>query len=241
MGIIKNPQDIFSEITEDFKKAFGTDLVGMLLYGSATGDEYVPGKSDINILVILRDMGFTSLERGIPAVGRWRKRMVTVVFMTRDYIDSSIDAYPIEFLNMKLNHRLLFGADVFEGLTFPPRDLRLQLERELKGKILHLQQGFLDSEGKDKGIRQLIRVSLGAFLPLFRALLFLRGYEIPTGRRDVIKALSLAYNIKPDVYLHCVDVREGKDKYSSGEIKELFKSYHEEIAKLSSCIDCLEV
>jgi hypothetical protein len=117
----------------------------------------------------------------------------------------------------------------------------LQLERELKGKIYHLRHGFLECEGKEKGLRQLIKRSLGAFVPLSKALLFLRGYEIPHGRRDVIKSLSLAYPINPDVFLRCIDLREGRGRFSAGEVKQLFKSYQGEIAKVSALIDRMEV
>ncbi len=241
MGVIKNPDDIFPEITEDLKNIFGSGLLSIILYGSAVGQDYMPGKSDVNILVILTDTGLDNLERGIDVVGRWQKRLVSFMFMTKEYVASSLDAYPIEFFTMKLNHRPIFGVDVLADLTFEDCDLRLQLERELKGKKLLLQRGFMESGAKARRLRELIKLSLGAFLPLFKAMLFLKAYEIPRGRRDVIKALSLAYNIKPDVYLQCIDVREGKDKLSAREIKELFKAFYREIVKLAGCIDCLKI
>lgn len=238
---INKPEEIFDEITADFQNALGRDMVSLILYGSAAAGHYVPGESDVNFLIILTEAGIDNLERVIDVVGKWQKKRVASVFMTQAYIISSVDAYPIEFLNMKLNHRLLFGADVLTGLTIPSRDLRLQLERELKGKMFHLRHGFLECEGKEKGIRQLIKVSLSAFVPLFKALLFLRGYEIPFGRRDVIKLLSLAYPIEPDVFLRCIDLQEGKGRFSAGEVKQLFKLYQGEIAKVSALIDRLEV
>lgn len=241
LRMINKPEDIFAEITADFQNALGMDMVSLILYGSAAAGHYVPGKSDVNFLIILTEAGLDDLERVIDVVGKWRKKRVASVFMTQAYIISSVDAYPVEFLNMKLNHRLLFGTDVLTELTFLSRDLRLQLERELKGKMFHLRQGWLECEGKEKGLRQLIKLSLGDFVPLFKALLFLRGYEIPSGRRDVIKSLSLAYPINPDVFLRCIDLREGRGRFSAGEVKQLFKSYQEEIAKVSALIDRTEV
>lgn len=241
MAIVKKPEDILPEMTEDLKNVFGGDLKSVILYGSAVGKDYIPGKSDINVLVILVDTGIDSLERGMGIMAHWRKKAVSFLFMTTQYVASSLDAYPVEFLTMKLNHQLVFGENVLADLVFEPCNLRLQLERELKGKKLLLQQGFLESGGKVRKLRELIKISLGAFLPLFKALLFLRCYEIPTGRRDVIKSLALAYNVKPDNYLQCTDVREGKDRLSDRELKELFKAYHRDIVQLARCIDSLEV
>jgi len=238
---VNKPEDIFAEITADFQSAMGMDLVSLILYGSVAAGHYIPGKSDINFLIILTEAGLDDLERVIEVVRKWKKRRVANVFMTQAYITSSVDAYPVEFLNMKLNHRMLFGQDVLTELTFLPSDLRLQLERELKGKIFHLRHGWLECEGKEKGLRQLIKLSLGAFMPLFKALLFLRGYEVPHGRRDVIKSLSLAYPINPDVFLRSIDLREQRCRFSAGEVRQLFKLYQEEIAKVSTLIDRMEV
>lgn len=238
---INKPEDILAEITADFQSALGMDLLALILYGSAATGNYVPGKSDVNFLVILTEAGLDDLERIVDVVSKWKKKRVACIFMTQAYIASSVDAYPVEFLNMQLNHRLLFGTDILTELTFLSRDLRLQLERELKGKIFHLRQGWLECEGKDKGLRQLIKLSLGAFVPLFKALLFLRGYEIPSGRRDVIKSLSLAYPIDPDIFLRCIDLREGRGRFSAGQVKQLFKSYQEEIVKVSALVDRMEL
>ena len=239
--IIEKPQDIFPEITEDFQKAFGADLLSIILYGSGAGSHYVPGKSDINFLIVLKDAGVNDLDRGLAIVARWRKRKAAFIFMAIGYISSSVDSFPVEFLNMKLNHILIFGEDVLRDLRFEPRYLRLQLERELKGKIFHLQHGFLEKEGKEKGLQELIKLSLGAFIPLFKALLFLKGHEIPPGRREVIKALSSAFPIDAGVFLKCIDISEGIGKYPAGEIKNLFKSYQGEIAQISALVDSMEV
>jgi hypothetical protein len=238
--IIK-PQDIFAEITDDFRKTFGADLVSIFVYGSSASGHYVPGKSDINFLIVLTDEGLNDMERCLTVVSKWRKRKVAAVFMTKAYIASSVDSYPVEFLNIKLNHIVVYGEDAFADLKFEPSYLRLQLERELKGKLFHLQRGFLDRDGKEKGIRELIKMSLGAFVPLFKALLFLRGYEIPHGRRDVVRALSLAFPINPDVFLQCVDIRDGAAKFSAREIKAIFNAYLKEIVKLSDFVDRIEV
>jgi hypothetical protein len=82
---------------------------------------------------------------------------------------------------------------------------------------------------------------MGTFLPLFTALLFLRGYKTPPGRRDLIKLLSLACPVKVDVFLQAIDVREKRGKLSDRELKELFKSYHHEIVHLAKRVNSLEV
>lgn len=238
----QKPEEIFSEITSDFKRVFGDDLVSIILYGSGAGDDYLPGKSDLNFLVVLSEKGIDNLERATETTSRWRKKKVAIpLFMTKSYIHSSLDSYPIEFLNMKKSYVTVFGEDVLKELSFELGPLRLQCERELKGKILHLRKGFLETEGKEKRIRGMIKISLTAFISIFNGLLYLKEAKIPRSRREVIRSVAGEFGVNPEVFLKCTDIKEDKKRFSSSEIKETFKAYLMEVRKLSGIVDKLEV
>ncbi len=234
----KKPEDVFAEITNDFRKVFGDDLVSIILYGSGAGDNYLPGKSDLNFLIVLSEQGIDNLDQAIDMVSKWKKKYVAIpLFMTKSYIKSSLDSYPIEFLNMQKKYIKVFGEDVLKELPFDPRFLRLQCEKELKGKILHLREGFLETEGKEKRIRNLIKISLTAFISIFKALLYLVEAEIPGDRREIIKSVAEKFGTNADVFLKCTDIKEDKGNFSSVEIKEIFKAYLTEVGKLSEIVD----
>lgn len=238
----EQPEKIFPQITEDYRNIFRDDLSAIILYGSGASGHYVPGKSDLNFLVILTDKGMRDLEKAMDTVTRWRKSRVAVpLFMTKDYIGSSLDAYPIEFLDMKLHHVLVYGKDVLEGLEIHPGHLRLQVERELKGKLLHLRQRFLETEGKDKQLRELIKVSLTAFLSSFKALLYLRGLDVPRERREIITATARAVGVDTAVFMKCIAIREGDDRFSRTELMDIFRDYVKEIDQLCRSVDELKV
>src|SRR5690606_15091634 len=134
-------------------------------YGSGARGDYVPGKSDINFLVVLAREGPGDLEKALPLVPKWRKRAVAVpLFMTKALIDSSMDVYPVEFLNMKRHYVVAFGEDVLQGLLFDKKALRLQCERELKGKVMLLRSGFLSTADRAEDLRRLMAASITAFL-----------------------------------------------------------------------------
>jgi hypothetical protein len=240
--IPKKPEEIFPEITDDFRKTFGDDLLSIFLYGSGAGGDYVPGKSDLNFLMILSEEGIDDLGRAITTVTRWRKRKVAVpLLMTKSYITSSLDSYPLEFLNIKRNHVLVFGEDVLGELSIDSHHLRLQVERELKGKLLLLRIGFLETEGRVKRVRHLIGVSLPAFISIFNALLYLKDIEIPQGKREVIRAVDKAFPIDPEVFLKCTDIEEGLGNFSSSDIQAIFRTYIREIRKLAEIIDGMKI
>jgi hypothetical protein len=240
--IPKTPEEIFPEITADYEKVFGEDLISIILYGSGAGGEYIPRKSDLNFLITLTDQGIEGLDRALETVRRWRKRNVAIpLFMTRSYLSGSLDAYPIEFLNMKRQYVVVHGEDVLAALSFDHRYTRLQLERELRGKLLHLRSGYLATEGSAKRIRELIGTSLTAFVSLFNALLYLKGIEIPKGKRDVIAAAGAVLGFDAAVFLQCEEIRRKADRFSPVEVQDIFREYMKKVRRLCETIDKMEV
>lgn len=234
------PQDIFVPLTQDYLKVFGRELVSLVLYGSAAGGSYIRGKSDINLLVVLTPAGMDKFTDVLDTVKAWKKRRVAIpLIMTHDFIESSLDSYPIEFLGMKNNHILIYGEDVLKELNFNPADLRLQIERELRGKLLLLREGYLEAEGKPKHLRVLISKSLTAFISIFNALLYFKQGKAPQGRRDTIKETARLFAIDAGVFMSCADVKEGKDKLSGAEVTDVFIKYLREVANICKIVDKL--
>ena len=239
--IPKAPQEVFPEVVEDLKKIYGDELQSITLYGSGARGDYVPGKSDLNFLVILTENAARDLEKVVPMIPKWKKRAVaTPLFMTKAFICSSIDVYPVEFLNMKRHYQVVHGEDVLKDLVFDGKALRLQCERELKGKLMLLRTGFLDTAGKAEDLRRLMAASITAVLSVFGALLLIQGREIPKERRDIVPAVTKTYGLDAEPFLRCIDLREGKKDLSLGDLKVVFQSYTTEIQKLIKAVDGLE-
>ncbi len=232
------PRDIFEPFAGDFREAFGRDLVHIALYGSAAGGDYQPGRSDLNFLIVLTEEGIEHLERALDAVERWKRRRVAVpLFVTEAYIRGSVDVFPIEYLDMKRRHVHVYGRDILGGLTFEAEHVRLQCEREIKGKLLLLREGFLKTGGRKRELRALIAESLPAFVALFEALLFLEGREIPATKREVFRAGCAACELDAAVFEELLDVREGRVKPGEERLLELFKGYLKEVRKLALFAD----
>lgn len=238
--IPEKPQDIFVPLTQDYLKVFGRELVSLAVYGSAAGGSYIRGKSDINLLVVLTPDGLDKFTDAVATVKYWKKRRVAVpLVMSKKFIETALDSYPIEFLNMKNNHVLIYGENVLEGINLNPADLRLQIERELRGKLLLLREGYLESEGSARRLRKLIGNSLTAFIAVFNALLYYRQGKAPQNRRDTIKEMGGLFTIDAGVFMLCADVKEGQDKLSNSEVVDLFKKYLREVNNICNIVDNL--
>ena len=238
---INDPKDIFQDVILDFSALYGDDLVSIMLYGSAAGSDYRPGESDINFMIVLTDEGIKRLEKAFTIVQKWRKRRVAVpLFLTESYIETSTDVFPIEYLNFQSNYTLVYGKDVLKDLHFEVNQVRLQCEREIKGKLLLLRETFIETAGKVKSLRSAISQSIQAFCAVFRALLFLKGQEPPPHKRALLKMTSEAFGLNAPLFDRLLDVKEGKAKTQTEEIKTLYGEYLEEIRKLMKMIDAWE-
>jgi predicted nucleotidyltransferase len=238
--IPKDPKEIFQEITDAYKGIFGDDLISIILYGSAAGKDYRPGKSDINFMVVLSEQGIEDLDKAFKTVARWQKRKVTVpLFLTKGYVETSTDVFPIEYLNFQRNHVLVYGDDILKDLAFNNEFIRLQAEREIKGKLLLLRESFLESAGKGRGLKGIINQSLQAFLAIFQALLYLKGLDIPDDKRSIIKAACETFGMDHGLFNKLLDIREQKIKPKDTDLLETYKKYLKEIRGLSKIVDNL--
>ncbi|HDI51997.1 nucleotidyltransferase domain-containing protein [bacterium] len=234
------PEEIFAEFTADLKSIFQDGLLSIILFGSGARGEYVRKKSDINFLVILSEEAIQMIGLAIPLVKKWRKRAVSLpLFLTPLYVKSSLDSFPMEFLEMKTHHRLVFGEDYLAPLEIKSEHLRLQCEREVKGKLLHLRQGYLSSQGKSRILRSLLIQSLPTFATIFSALLSLKGEPIPTKKLDIFLRTAEVFDLDTEVFRIIFQMRYERRKLSKPKLQDLTNKYIEEIRKLSKMVDKL--
>jgi predicted nucleotidyltransferase len=234
----KDPKEIFPEVIEDFKAVYGENLISIIAYGSAASGDYVPGRSDINLMVILDDAGMEGLDRSFDLIKKWKKKgLAAPLFLTPEYVTTSMDVFPIEYLNFQKNHTLLFGKDLLAELSFEKEHVRLQCERELKGKLLLLRGAFLESQGRAKDLEDVIGQSIKAFVSIFEALLFLKDKELPKRKREIIKTACETFEMDPGVFLKLVDIKEGKERLSGPEMLSLYKDYLSQVKKFAKMID----
>lgn len=237
----KQPGEIFPGIVDDYKQLFGDDLISIILYGSAASDEYTPGKSDINFMIVLSEHGIDSLERTFKVIARWKKRNVaTPLFLTEDYVRTSLDAFPVEYLNFQKAYEVLYGKDILKDLTFDPRFLRLQCEREIKGKLLLLREAFLETQGKGGHLQQLVAQSVRAFIAIFYGLLYLEGKELPRDSQQVVRQVCEMFEMDSVLFEKLLHIRGKKMKPGAAEMTGLFQAYLKEIQRLWKRVDRLD-
>ena len=121
------------------------NVVSIVLYGSATGKNFIPGKSDINLVVVFKDLQLLQLKNSLSVVSSGiSKRITAPLFLSLSHIETSKDTFPIEFIEIKENNILVYGKDVFGGLNIDEANLRLFCKREIEGKLIRIRQAYLE-------------------------------------------------------------------------------------------------
>ncbi len=237
--IQKDPIKIAEGFAAELKIAFGEDLQSVILVGSAARGDFIPGKSDINTLVVLSPAGIEALEKVNPILLRWRRQNIAVPhFMTLNSLLRSLDSYPLEILDFKTFHRVILGPDPLIEIAIPHPALRLQIEREARGKLLLLHQALALHSNHEKDLAEVLKRSLPAFSAIFQGILELQKLPIPAVRVHLFIQAAPIVGFSTEVFQTIVQLRaEGGPKPGSGEIRALFKNLLREVECLVVWID----
>jgi len=232
------PEDKINEFVTRARQAGGPNLEAVILFGSAVSGDFHPGLSDLNLFCVLRDGSFAPLQKLAPAVKWWAlQKQPPPLCMTRQELERSTDVFTIELLDMVQHHRVLFGEDVLQGLQIPTNLHRVQVEYELREKLVLLRQHLLLADGNSSRLWDVVLHSAPSFATLFRhALLVLRG-DSPPGRREAAQALSKQVEFDASAIQQALDVREHKQDPKKLDVNDLCARYLAAVERVTAAVD----
>jgi predicted nucleotidyltransferase len=217
-----------TELVERLKTAAAANLKAVVLYGSAVTGEFLAQHSDLNILCIVERAGARELEQ-LHSTAEWWTRQANPapLIFTLDELRRSADVFAIELLDMKDNHRMLFGADFLPDFEVSMRLHRLQVERELRTNWLRLRQAVLAAPTKARVHLGIMVASNSAFCTLFRHALMALGEPKPAGKREAVNAMAALTGADPSAFGSILDLREGRVKEKDLDIEATLQTYLE--------------
>ncbi|MBN1344908.1 MAG: hypothetical protein JXQ73_19595 [Phycisphaerae bacterium] len=176
-----------TELAALLARLAGPNLTGLAVFGAIATQDYSPAATLVRSVAVLKGMDLLMLDQLRRCGMRLgRRRLQAPLIMTPAYIDQSRDSFPLEFLEIQQTHVTVLGDDVFSLLTFDPRDVRLQAERELKRALINLRQGLLASAGKDKLLAPLCRDALTQILRVLRGIFWLKSVDCPPTQQGIL-------------------------------------------------------
>lgn len=210
--------------------------------GSALTDDFNLSTSDINSILVLNKMDLKFLEDFAPLGKKFGKKQISSpLIMTSDYILSSLDVFPVEFLTIKMLHKTVFGNDIFKELEINNSDLRYQCERELKVKLIEIRQGYLSSLGNRKFLADGFTSSFSGYIPLFRGIILLLGTTPPMENEDVLETLQDVSGVNLYIFKTVLKSKKEKTKLSIEILNMIFEDYYKAIEQLGNIADEIKI
>ncbi|MFB3903732.1 MAG: hypothetical protein ACE15E_09785 [Acidobacteriota bacterium] len=226
------------QLVEKLKQANPTGLKAVILYGSAAAGDHVGKRSDYNVLVVMDQLGLRELKLFLKPSEAWVKAgNAPPLLFTLEGLRQSADVFPIELQDIRDSHRVLYGEDITGGIKINPENLRLQLEHELKGKVIQLRERYLETGGKSKQLGDLMINSLSSFLVLFRAALRLFQETVPPTKLEAVTQLTSHIPFDPGVFQTVEALKAGTKKLREVDAEELFERYLQTIEAIVEAVD----
>ncbi len=228
-----SPERAAGRVAEDAKRALGQDFVGLLAYGSWVAGEYVEGYSDLNLMVVTRKLDGESLRRLAPAASKWKAmgRVRSVVFSMTE-LKGYADSFPIEFLDIADNRKLIAGEDPFLRLQPGYGRLAEELETELRDRLAKLRHRFLQHGGDEAETKALLSATASSLFPLLRAFLRLKRRRPPRQRVRLIEEACRNFRFGRRTLLQLHDLCFGRRNAERIDTKGLFERAVQEIERM---------
>ncbi len=206
-----------------------------VLYGSAVRGGWVAGRSDVNLLVVMEEVGPEALRSLSGALAAWRSAdLPPPLVLTRTEWNAAADAFPLEMADMKDAYEVLRGTDPVVGLRVDPRHLRLALEREVRGKLFRLRQGYLGLADDRTALGRLAQSSIGTVLFLVRSALRLAGKPVSPADDDVVRAGAALLGRSPAALTGILAARDVKGWSVPASV---FEDYLGDVEHLARWVD----
>ena len=239
MKELKLPEK-FKKAIDDFiqmlRNAYGEDLISVILYGSAASGEFAGRYSNVNLLVVLTDTSLDNLNKMSNIITSRKFQRVNPLFLTEDYIKSSSDVFPIEFLDMKENYIVLYGKDALAGLEIDIRNLRFQCEQELKAKLLNIKNIYLRIKDK-QALENLLFKSFTSSVHILRNMVRLKGKSPSYLKESVLADIAREFNMDTSNFNKILEAKKKDLKLPSGEIESLFFALVTDMEKIINIVD----
>ncbi|MFC1577343.1 hypothetical protein ACFL3N_03280, partial [Candidatus Omnitrophota bacterium] len=180
------------------------------------------------------------LKKALKAISKGiTKRIAAPLFLTDHHIKTSLDVFPMEFLDMKENHVTIFGEDMVADLAIDTKNLRFVCEEQIKGKLIRIRQAYLEIGLKRKGIEALLKESMRSLMTVFRNLVRLKGRAPEKDSAAMLRQLCEEYSLDKEVFLAIYKDKSNDEKIGSESVEVFLDRYMVELQKLARLVDKL--
>jgi hypothetical protein len=218
------------------------NVLSIVVFGSATGPDFVPDRSNVNLVVVVKEIDLSLLRKCLKQVSAGAKKgIVPPLFLTEEYINSSADVFPVEFLDIRETGVTLLGEDPLESVQLSRSGLRLECEQQLKGSLLRIRQAYLELGLVRAGLERVLCDSLTSLIPIFRAMLVLKEFEVPRGKKRILESVCEAFAQPTETFQNVLQLKLERKRVSPEKGEKLLGDYMSQVREMARLVDALSV
>jgi hypothetical protein len=239
-GLPNDIQKRLQTYVKEVTAVFGEQLEGILLYGSAARGEFFPGRSNLNILLLVSSYDSAVLKQYSAVHRQWSKEQILApLFLTEEELHRSAAVFPLEFLEIQEQHRVLGGRDPFIGFHVKTDRLREAVVQGLASHVLRLRQRYVEGGGGEEATMILLPLSITATLPLLRGVQRLLGRPVLSHSDAVIEDVAAQLKLDLQGLLDCWLLKRGQITPGLHEVPRLFDRYLQAATLLARTVEQL--
>lgn len=226
---------------EDLEKQAADNLSGIILYGGLASGHYQFDRSDINVIVLLKDPSIARIKEisQILRNGLIAAR-IEAMLITPDEVRKSTDTFPTKFLHIQSKHMVLSGTDPFVSLSVPRNLLRLRVEQELRNDVLRLRRIFVNSQDDSYRLAAVLGKMVSSLEIQLSTLLFLAGVELPesTTFATITEAASRKFGLDEEALLKISEYR--RKQFDVDNVPQIYSRVLASLVTAADVADAME-
>lgn len=188
----KHLDQLCSELTSQL----GDKLDSIVAFGSLARGGFQPERSDIDLVIVLRDDAQAVLCGMGPALELARNAArIEAIVLRADELGNAADVFPLFYDDIRGRNIVLHGKDPFAALEIHDEHRRLRIEQELREARIRLRRAVIESGTLPKSFAGALERKVKQVRGPLHALLRLRGETVGDELAEVLAAVAKRYAI----------------------------------------------
>jgi predicted nucleotidyltransferase len=169
--------------------ALGPDLRSVVLFGSGAENRLRP-TSDVNVVVVLRAFDADRVQALSETLlaGRAAVRL-NVMWLLESEIPLAVEAFTVKFADIARRRRVVWGPDIFEGVSIPRHAAIARLRQVLMNLVLRLRASYAMHSHHEERLAFLVADAAGPLRASAAEIIALEG-SAPPSPREALEAIA---------------------------------------------------
>ena len=219
---------------------FQRDLLSVCVFGAAAQGDFQPDLTEVNVLIVLRQVGAPELRKLVAPIQAARKDFfLDPLLFTIDDLRNSTDVFPLRLIQMRRGYQILSGQDFISTLFVNPEHIRLACEREAKTTVLRLRQLYLVRAGLRPAWQAALVDNIQQTVGLIGYALELTGHGAPGRTEKILDMAEREIGIDQAVMLRVLLLRLSGERLEHAQLETLYEQYLDCVEKVARYVDRL--